>query len=237
MDYRAAIIGGTGVGELLLAKGTRAIHIPTKYGLVRARELGGNVLVLARHGAGHKLPPSSVNYTAMSEALRLLRIEYCYSTAAVGSLDSAMPVGTLCVCSDLLDVSGRGSVRFETVVEHCDMTHPFDLSARSKLIESAMSAGIDISEEGVYVCVNGPRYETPAEIQAIRTLGGQLIGMTAGSEAVVMREAGIKYACLAIVTNFAAGLQESPLSHDEVVAEMKVSGDKALKVLLGATSR
>jgi 5'-methylthioadenosine phosphorylase len=192
--------------------------------------------MLARHGAGHKVPPSRVNYTAMSEALRLLRIDYCFSTAAVGSLDSSMPIGTLCVCSDLLDFSGRSSVRFASAVQHIDMTHPFDLSARSKLIESARLAKIGISEQGVYVCVNGPRYETPAEIEAMRRLGGQLVGMTAGTEAIAMREAGVKYACLAIVTNFAAGLQESPLSHDAVVAGMKVCGENALNVLLGAAN-
>jgi 5'-methylthioadenosine phosphorylase len=85
---------------------------------------------------------------------------------------------------------------------------------------------------GVYAGLNGPRYETPAEIQLYKKWGIDLVGMTGSSEAVVMREAGVEYSCLAIVTNLAAGLTENMLSHEEVVDEMERSGEIAVTMIL-----
>ncbi len=237
MATRVAIIGGTGIGSRLLEEGARPVHVPTRYGLVRAKELEDATLILARHGSGHKTPPHLVNYTAMSEALVILGVEYCFSSAAVGSLRADWLPGTLSVCSDLIDVSGRETVRFADSPQHTDMTEAFDPKARNALLRAAGEASIDVEDGGVYLCVNGPRYETPAEIAAYQMVGVDVVGMTAGTEAVAMREAGIRYACLAVVSNLAAGLHQSTLSHDEVVEQMSQTGDRAVAILTGAMSQ
>lgn len=229
--FRAAIIGGTGVGERLAAGGSRPIHIPTRFGLVRARSASG-LLLLKRHGAGHTDPPHKVNYTAMSEALCQFGIERCFSSAAVGSLRDDWGPGTLCVCRDFVELSGRATARLDKTVEHTDMSNAFDPKLRADLITASKEVSMDVVDGGVYVCTNGPRYESPAEIEAIRRLGGDLVGMTAGTEAIAMREAGIKYACLAIVTNLASGLRSESLSHREVEDMMKARGEQAVRILM-----
>ena len=123
---------------------------------------------------------------------------------------------------------------FDEEVVHTDFTHPFDPHLRKALIEAAAEVGANIEPQGVYVCTNGPRYETPHEIKVYQQLGGDVIGMTAATEAILMREAGVPYACLAVVTNPAAGIGENPLTHEEVVEEMQRAGAVAVEILLKA---
>lgn len=227
---KVAIIGGTGIGERLLARAGAAIHVPTSTGILRARLIeDGRALLVARHGDGHRIPPHKINYAAMANGLKFLGIEYCLASAAVGSLRTDWASGTLVACSDFIELTNRNLTLFQNNVVHTDFTHPFDPCARKALAKSD-----NVIDGGVYISANGPRYETPAEIEFYKKIGGDVVGMTAGSEAVVMREGGIKYACLAVVSNLAAGLAGQELSHEEVVAAMKKSGDSAVKALLKA---
>lgn len=228
---KVAIIGGTGIGEKLLGDKGCAIQVPTRFGIMRAR-IVGDVLVLARHGAGHKLPPHKINYRAMALGLKFLGVEYCIASAAVGSLREDCSPGTLVGCSDFIELSGRNITLFDDTVRHTDFTTPFDACVREAI---ATSEGV--MDGGIYVNANGPRYETPREIRFFRQIGGDVVGMTAGSEAIVMREAGIKYSCLAIVSNLASGLAGTTLSHEEVQNVMEQTGDKAVSVLLQAAER
>lgn len=233
MRLRAAIIGGTGVADRLATGDSRPIHIPTRFGLVRAR-VTADLLILKRHGVAHSVPPHKVNYTALSEAIRNLGIERCFASAAVGSLREDWLPGTFCACSDFIDLSGRNTLRFENAVRHTDVSRAFDPLLRTFLLSAAKQEGIDVQDGGVYVGTNGPRYESPAEIEAIRRLGGDLVGMTAASEAIAMKEAGVEYACLAIVANLASGLRADELSHEEVVEMMRTNGELAAKILTRA---
>lgn len=238
MRADVGLIGGTGVGERLTALGGSPMHVPTSEGMIRGRLLehdGIRIYLLSRHSAGHKVPPHLVNYRGMALALNALGVELCLSTAAVGSLRNDWAPGTLVACSDFLDLSARNQTLFDRTVVHTDFSEPFSRLARFALLASGRDLKIEIQEQGVYLCANGPRYETPQEIRTYRDLGADLVGMTAGTEAVVMREAGIPYGCLAIVTNFAAGMTSQPLSHQEVVDEMMRSGEKAVKILLWAS--
>src|SRR5690606_2867755 len=105
-------------------------------------------------------------------------------------------------------------------VVHVDMTDPYCPELRRTLVETGRELGLAIHEQGVYVCTEGPRFETPAEIRAFRMLGGDVVGMTSVPESVLAREAGLCYAAMAMVTNMAAGISESPLTHEEVVDVM-----------------
>lgn len=235
MEVDAGLIGGTGIGDLLLAMPGESVHVPTSAGMLRGRlvEVGSKkVFALGRHSAGHKVPPHKVNYHAMALGLRELGAPVCFSTAAVGSLRREWPAGTLVACTDFLDLTGRFPTLFDREVVHTDFSQPFP--ARRYLLQAAMQLSEQLQDGGVYVCANGPRYETPAEIKLYMQWGGDLVGMTAASEAILMREAGIDYGCLAIVTNLAAGLSDQPLSHEEVVDEMKRSGERALRILTKA---
>ncbi len=240
MRIDVGLIGGTGVGERLIQLGGQALHIPTRYGMIRGRLLthaGRNVLLLSRHSAGHKVPPHLVNYLGMATALRNLGAKYCFSTAATGGFVADWPVGSMAACSDFIDVTGRNLTLYERTVVHTDFTQPFGTVTRQAIQDAAEQSGVPIHDNAIYVNGNGPRYETPYEIELYRRMGGHVVGMTAASEAIAMREAGIDYGCLAIVTNLAAGLSAQPLSHEEVVDAMKKAGETAVKVLLNAIER
>lgn len=235
MELRGAVIGGTGVSSAVSLEATSPVLVPTPFGIVRARLWREKrVLFVARHGFDHRLPPHSVAYRALAAAMQDLHAPAVFSTGAVGSLREDLPPGSLAVCSDVLDFSGRNLTMFERDVVHSDMSAPFDPSLRRALVSAARREGIEVTDGGVYVCANGPRYETPAEIAFYRSAGGDVIGMTVGSEAIAMREAGVPYACLAAVTNLAAGLSGSPLEHEEVSQAMAPLVDKMLRIMLTA---
>jgi 5'-methylthioadenosine phosphorylase len=161
----------------------------------------------------------------MATALQQLGVKSCFSTAAVGSLREDWVAGTFVICSDFFDLTYRNQTLFHRTVEHRDFTHPFSPQLRKALIDSAEKRGKSIQPEGNYTGLNGPRYETPGEIQLYKRLGVDLVGMTGSTEAVLMREANIEYACLA---------SKSTLDHLEVVEEMERSGEMAVNLILDA---
>ncbi|MDR3691566.1 MAG: MTAP family purine nucleoside phosphorylase, partial [Fimbriimonas sp.] len=181
-------------------------------------------------------PPHRVNYRAMALGMKQLGVNACLSTAAVGSLRTNWGAGTLVVCSDFLDFTGRNLTLFDRQVVHRDFTDPFGPNARAALLRAASEVGEAVQPKGVYLCGNGPRYETPVEIDLYKNLHADLVGMTAATEAILMREAEVEYGCLAIVTNLAAGISKTPLTHEEVVDEMNRSGGRAVSILLKAAS-
>ncbi len=230
----AGIVGGTGIGDRLGSLGGTAAHVPTEFGIMRARivSFGNRTVALAsRHSRGHRVPPHKVEYRALALGMKALGVRAVFATAATGSLRGDWTVGTMAVCSDFLDLSGRFATLFDREVVHSDFTEPFACSARQALLSGAAAARIPVHPAAVYVCGNGPRYETPGEIEVYRRFGGDVVGMTAASEAIAMREAGVPYACLAVVTNLACGIASAPLRHEDVVEEMRQAGGRTLDVL------
>lgn len=227
IQARVGIIGGTGIGSRLAAMGGRVIHVPTPAGLLRGQLLD-DIVLIQRHSVGHKTPPHLVNYKAFALGLNALGVKTCFATAAVGSLRPDWGPGTLVAPRDFIDLTGRGTTLYDRTVVHTDYSTP--LPARSHLLQEGVHDG------GIYVCGNGPRYETPYEIELYKQIG-DLVGMTAASEAIVMREAGVDYGCLCVVTNLACGISETPLNHEEVVDEMNRSGARAVEILLEAAKR
>ncbi len=237
MRADAAIIGGTGIGPRLAALGGESLHVPTPFGTMRGAiaDFGGRrVALISRHSSGHKTPPHLVDYRAVAAGVSRLGARACFATAAVGSLRDDWGMGTLCVCSDFLDFTGRNLTMFDRSVVHTDFSEPFDLRARAALLQGSASSGVAAIDGGVYINGNGPRYETPFEIRWYRSLGGDVVGMTAASEAVSMREAAVPYACLAVVTNLASGLSGDPLSHEEVVEGMSAASERVVTLLEAA---
>lgn len=240
MNVQLGIIGGTGVGDRLALLGDKAIHVPTSHGLLKgtlAEIDGQTILLIARHSLGHKTPPSQVNYLAMAEGLKRLGAKHCLATAAVGGLTDVLSPGSFCVCTDFIDLTGRNETLFANTVRHTDFSIPMGGKSREALTASCKAASLEIPGHATYVCTNGPRYETPAEVSSYAGMGGHVVGMTAASEAIAMHEAGIDYGCLAIVTNFGSGICPTPLAHEDVTAQMIKSGETAVRILLDAARR
>lgn len=231
-----ALIGGTGIGSRLAELGGRSIAHPTPFGMLRGRIVNHNqtsILLVQRHASGHKTPPHLVNYRSIAWGTKNLGAKLCISSAAVGCLRAEWPVGSLALCTDFLDLSARNITLFDQKVEHTDMTHPFP--AHEQIQSIADQLKIPLHSPAIYVTNPGPRYESPAEIEQVRRLGGDLVGMTASTEAIAMREAGVPYSCIALVTNHAAGMGDEKLDHEDVVRVMNESGQKVVDIMLAAT--
>lgn len=225
-----ALIGGTGIGSRLLELGGRNILVPTIYGPMRGRYLELDTIryvFVARHSKSHSLVPHAVPYSAIANGLKLLKVKSCLSTAAVGSLHADWSIGTLAVCSDMIDFSGRHLQVSSNSVKHTDFSSAFPLS-------NAMAThfGNIVQQQSVYANVNGPRFETPAEIRAFGKAGADVVGMTVGTEAIAMREVGVAYGCLAIVTNLACGIGTENLNHDSVSEVVASKSEVVVSMLL-----
>lgn len=208
-----AIIGGTGVYDISGAKFREEI-IETPYG--RARVYRGenefeDLIFLTRHGASHSIPPHRINYRANIKALEQLGVERVMATFAVGSLKAHIPPRGLVAVDQFLDFThGRESTFFgggKEAFAHSIMSYPYCPALRQRLLEAAADIGLKVEPEGTYVCTNGPRLETAAEVRMYAQLGGDVVGMTGVPEAPLARELGLHYAAVAYSINWAAGLE------------------------------
>ena len=236
-----AIIGGTGLYDPGVLDEPRALVASTPYGtasLFVGRRGEHEVAFLARHGTDHGVPPHRVNYRANIWALRQIGVRRIVATAAVGSLRQALPPGHVVLVDQFLDFTrGRPSTFFDGPVQHTDMTEPYCPGLRGRLAQAAERAGVPVTLGGTYVCTEGPRFETPAEIRMFAAMGGDVVGMTGVPEVVLAREAGLHYAAIAIVTNYAAGISPSPLTHEEVVGVMSKNADALRAMCLDVAGR
>lgn len=207
--------------------------IPTAQGLFKARVVPGErVIAVQRHAAGHRTPPHRVPYRTLALGLKQLGVKHVFATAAVGSLRTDWQIGTLAVCTDMIDWSPRQVTHFDRTVYHQPMDQPF--AGAGALAAACDQQGQEYQREAIYVNVDGPRYETAAEIAAMGKLSGDVVGMTAGSEAIACQELGLNYACLAIVTNLGTGLSSAAIDHSGVTDVMKSRGEQVLEILRAA---
>ena len=235
MAVNIAVIGGTGVYDPGLLSNARSEKITTPFGEVTiclGKSQDKEVAFVSRHGEEHNVPPHLVNYRANIWALKKIGVRNILATAAVGSLNPAMKPGDFVFVDQFLDFT---KTRAHTFIEqgglHPDMTGPYCAALRHFLSEAANRLNLRFHLKGTYVCTEGPRFETPAEIRLFQKIGGDLVGMTGIPEVTLAREAGICYACSAVVTNFAAGISTTVLSHQEVVAAMEKYQDNLRRLL------
>jgi 5'-methylthioadenosine phosphorylase len=229
---KVALITGSGVTEQFTLLESKKVS--TEYGMAEVFTSAEGPLVLPRHGRGHAVPPHAVNYRANVAALNRLGVQGVVATNAVGSMIRSFGIGRLGLVDQFIDFTRtRKSTFFEDRVVHTDMTRPYSEKLNSLLLEASRRVGIRLARGLVYVCVEGPRYETPAEIRMFRKMGGDVVGMTGVPEVVLARELGMEYSAVAVATNFAAGMQ-TRVSHEEVLDVMKKAGTKVRKLLLEA---
>jgi 5'-methylthioadenosine phosphorylase len=238
------IIGGTGLysfGEGLQLGKTEEIAQETVYGSARVfgAELDDlQLYFLPRHGTGHTVPPHRINYRANIKALADLDCQTIIATNAVGSLRVHMPPGDFVVPDDYIDATRQRPLTFfdgdDGNVVHIDQTTPYCADLRRAII--AAGGGMEIHPAGTYICTEGPRFETPAEIEMYAQWGADVVGMTGVPEVVLACELGISYATICVVTNYAAGISGEPLTELEVT-EMMALRTEALRTLIADTVR
>lgn len=238
MNAEIAIIGGSGLYTLdsVEEKGRRVVETP--YGEspeVVLGELGDReVAFMPRHGKGHGTPPHRINFRANLWGLKELGVERILAVTAVGSLDPGIEPGDFVVLDQFLDFTKNRPLTFyegEEGVYHVDMTEPYCEELRGVLIGELEDLDIEFEPRGTYVCTEGPRYETSAEIEMYDQLGADVVGMTNVPECVLARELEICYSAVSVVTNFAAGISEEKLTHDEVADIMDQNIEKVRDLL------
>jgi 5'-methylthioadenosine phosphorylase len=236
-----AIIGGSGLTRLsTLAVAHREV-VRTPYGepssaLLFGQIAGRDAVFLARHGHGHTIPPHRVNYRANLWALKHRGATAVLAVASVGGICGVAP-GELVLPHQLIDYTHDREGSFfdggDQWVVHVDFTHPYTPSLREKCLVAARSAGIALTDGGVYGAVSGPRLETAAEIDRLERDGATLVGMTGMPEAALARELELPYVPIAVVVNHAAGRGDSTerISMDGIAHVLESAMDKVRALL------
>lgn len=232
------IIGGSGFYRPDLLKDVREIKVETPYGEIkpligRLKEM--EVAFLPRHGQEHSVLPHQINYRANIWGLHSLGVKRVVATTAVGSLTPELAPGAMVIVDQFLDFTKQRPLTFfeqgDVQKAHIDITEPYCPAIRAALSKAALKLNLPVQIGGCYVCAEGPRYETAAEIRMYRMLGGTVVGMTGIPETVLARELGICYANLSTVTNWAAGITVAPLNHAEVVQIMGLNHGKLRELI------
>jgi 5'-methylthioadenosine phosphorylase len=242
---RVGIIGGSGLYDMAELTDREECVVPTPFGepsapFVLATLRGQRVAFLARHGIGHRLLPSELNFRANIYAMKVLGVEWILSASAVGSLRAELKPQDLVIPDQFYDrTRGRISTFFgDGLVAHVAFAHPFCGPLSRILHMSAQEAGATVHKGGTYVCMEGPQFSTMAESNAYRSSGYDVIGMTNLQEAKLAREAEICYTTLALVTDYDCWHPD----HDSVTVEMIVgnltaNASMAQQVIANAVGR
>jgi 5'-methylthioadenosine phosphorylase len=241
VQIELAIIGGTGINSGILTQTMSERVVTTRFGSadVTIGLIGSTpAALLHRHGLGHKIPPHGIAHRANIAALASIGVRAIYATTAVGSLDTSIHPGDIVLLDDLIDLTRNQSERtfFTDSVIHTDVTPPYSPQLRAAFIEAAAVINQTIRPDGTYVCTDGPRFETPAEIRMMAHLGGDVVGMTGANEAMLAIEAGMHYCGASVVTNYGAGLTSDGIAHESVHDIVVGVAPKLQQILIEAIS-
>jgi 5'-methylthioadenosine phosphorylase len=225
-DIRIGIIGGSGLYEMEELTDREERQVSTPFGdpsgaYVIGTLRGKRVAFLARHGPGHRLTPSELNFRANIFGFKLLGVEYLVSASAVGSLKEQYRPLDLVIPDQFFDrTKGRVSTFFgRGLVAHVGFAHPFCAPLSAIATEAGRTCGATVHKGGTYVCMEGPQFSTLAESQLYRSWGMDIIGMTNLQEAKLAREAEICYTTIALVTDYDCWHP----AHDQVTVEMIIA--------------
>jgi 5'-deoxy-5'-methylthioadenosine phosphorylase len=218
------IIGGSGFSFFNLIEGTRQERVDTPYGppssaLTTGRIGEENVAVVLRHGEGHSILPHAVNYRANLWALKRAGVDTVIALATVGGIGRECRPGAIVIPDQILDFTHSREHTFSPLdgkLFHIDFTEPYCGQLRRVMIEGAERLNIAVIPSGTYAATQGPRFETAAEIRKFENDGAHIVGMTGMPEAALAREAGMCYASIALVVNYAAGRSGNRISVEEI---------------------
>ncbi|MEO8678034.1 MAG: S-methyl-5'-thioadenosine phosphorylase [Vicinamibacterales bacterium] len=226
MSVTIGIIGGSGLYDMAELTDREEKRFETPFGEPSAPYVvgtlrGKRVAFLSRHGAGHRLTPSEINYRANIFGMKLLGVEWIVSASAVGSLQEQYRPMDLVFPDQFIDrTRGRESTFFGNgLVAHVGFAHPLCKELSALAADCAAAAGARVHRGGTYLCMEGPQFSTLAESKLYRAWGADIIGMTNLQEAKLAREAEIAYSTMALVTDYDCWHPE----HDSVTVEMIIN--------------
>lgn len=235
---KIAIIGGSGVYKIEGVEVTREHKVTTPFGppsadVIEAKLNGTSFYFIPRHGKGHTMTPSEVNYRANIFALKELGVEYIISVSAVGSLKEEFPPGSFVIPDQMIDwTKGKRERTFfgNGIVGHTSTAEPIDTQLQKMIVDVCKEVGVKHGDGGSYICIEGPQFSTKAESNIYRSFGASVIGMTNVPESYLAKEAGIAYATIAMVTDYDCWKEEH-CTLEEILKVMAGNNDKAHAVL------
>ncbi len=244
MKAEIGIIGGSGLYAMPGLTNVREERLTTPFGepsdaFILGELEGRNVAFLARHGRGHRLLPSELNFRANIFAMKMLGVETILSVSAVGSLKEEHKPTDFVIPDQFIDRTfARASTFFgEGIVAHVSFGDPVCKPLAAVLHKACDDAGVVSKLGGTYVCIEGPQFSTRAESNLYRSWGADIIGMTNLQEAKLAREAEICYATVAMVTDYDCWREgHDDVTVDQIVAVMHQNADNASKVVRAAVA-
>ncbi len=210
------VIGGSGLYEMEGLEEVQTISLNTPFGapsdsFVVGRLEGVKIAFLPRHGKGHRISPSSLNFRANIYAMKLLGVQWIIGVSAVGSMKESIHPGDMVIPDQFIDrTTGRSSTFFSNgIVGHIGFADPVCPVLSQILFQAGKEVGATVHKDGTYICIEGPQFSTRAESRLYRTWGVDVIGMTNLPEAKLAREAEICYATIAFATDYDCWHQEA----------------------------
>ena len=238
------IVGGSGVYDLAELEDARWERVDSPFGTpsdeLRVGRIGETTVVfLPRHGRGHRIPPSEIDYRANIDALKRMGVTDLVSVSACGSLREDLPPGSFILVDQYIDRTvGRDRSFFGTgCVAHVSLARPVCARLAAEIAEAAGASGEDVVRGGTYLAMEGPQFSSRAESELYRSWGCDVIGMTNLPEARLAREAEICYASLAMVTDFDCWHDEhAEVAVADIVAVLSSNADRG-RALVAALAR
>lgn len=238
---KVGVIGGSGLDDPRLMDNIRDKRVTTPYGspssqLTIGRIEGVETVVLARHGRGHTIYPTGVNYRANIHALKTEGCTHILATTAVGSLREKIRPGDLVLVDQFIDFTKHRPLTFhDEKVIHTPMSEPFCTDLRTLLVGVARKLKMRQHAKGTVVTIEGPRFSTKAESHMFRRLGADVINMSTVPEVILAREAGICYQTIAMSTDYDCWKEgEEPVTWDMIEAVMSRNAENVKRLLLTA---
>jgi len=242
------IIGGSGLDNPDILENQRDLEVSTVWGAPSAplkigQVAGVDVVVLARHGSAHTLPPSQVNYRANIQALKDAGCSHILATTAVGSLRAEIGRGHLVIIDQFIDFTKQRKMSFHESFEphhpvHAPMADPFDAGLRAALIASCKDLRFDFHPKGTVVTIEGPRFSTRAESNMFRSWGADIINMSIATEAALANEAGLPYAAVAMSTDYDCWkTDEAPVTWAAILKVFNSNAQKVTRLLVDTITR
>jgi 5'-methylthioadenosine phosphorylase len=203
------VIGGSGLYEMEGLEDVRTVPLKTPFGnpsdaYIVGRLEGLKVVFLPRHGKGHRIQPSSLNFRANIFGMKMLGVQWIIGVSAVGSMKESIHPGEMVVPNQFIDqTKGRRNTFFDDgIVGHISFADPVCPTLSQILYEAGKEVGATVHKDGTYICIEGPQFSTRAESRLYRTWGVDIIGMTNLPEARLAREAEICYSTIAFATDY-----------------------------------
>jgi len=242
---RIGIIGGSGLDDPKFLNNAEEVEMETRYGSpsssLTVGDIGGvNVVLLARHGRRHTIPPSQVNYRANMCALKEFGCIHVLATTAVGSLREEIRRGDLVILDQFIDFTRSRATTFHASFEpgkamHTAMAEPFSEDIRSAFIEAARELGLSHHPRGTVITIEGPRFSTRAESRMYRIWGADVVNMSIAPEAALANELGMPYGAVAMSTDYDCWKEdEEPVTWDMILKIFSENVQKVTDLLLKA---